>query len=154
MSTLSLDKTNPSEIAPLNRADFGTAKELYQSFGAVVPSNITQSVLEDPRFWSFVSDRIKFGAECRVYDGAGTLYGLVYFAKADGFNVNPQVIYLKSDLKPSARHSESEKYITENRGNLGWCVVERETNTVVKERMPTKAAAEKELLDLKRALSR
>ena len=154
-NTLSLSGVPaPAAVTPLGRDFFGTAKTRMQSFHATVPAGTSKETLEDPKFWSFVASSIQFGAICEIMDEAAAMYAKVIFIRSDGINtVVPRVLYM-IPLAPITTPEAAARYVTGQRADKGWCVIEVETDRIVKDRLPNKATAEKELADLLRAQAR
>ena len=142
-------------MTPIKSAEFQTAEHRFRRFDCTVSSSIKKEDLEDPALWVNVAPKLNQGDEVRVIadDYSFIAYLLVTFSR--GTDARLKIIsgldLLEEDEEPTEVES---KYDIKLKGQLKYCLINKETGENIKENIPTKAEAYRELDDYLKALSR
>lgn len=144
------DKTEP-----LRLTEFGLAAHKYQLHNAVVPEGTTNETLQDPLFWANVRHKVRGHDEIRVVAEDGSFTALLLVSYADQFQVIAKIVW-RVDLEatnPAELSTAQSRYIVKVCGSLGWCLVDTETDTKLKTKLPSQSIAHRELEEHLRALA-
>jgi hypothetical protein len=143
------------KIEPLRMSHFGMAQHQYQQFNAEVKAGTTPEQLEDPHFWSHVKQKLRLFDEIRVIAEDSSFLAKVLVTFADGNRVRTKVVYgveLEA-ADPEQIMDEESRYYIKQRGRLGWCVIDRQTDQNIREGIRTRSDAMRELEDHLKALA-
>lgn len=147
-----------SKINPLQRhaSAFGLAAHQYRQFHATVPDGTTVDELKSPDFWALVKNDLSQYCEIRCVSTDGSFYALVLITYVDAISAIPRVLFAfkEEPISPTAHAQQQQRFYAERRGNLGWCVIDRETNKPLRERLANQSDAIREIEELARAHSK
>lgn len=141
-------------IDPLRTDEFGLVTHRVTQFDANVPGHTSKEDLESPEFWVNVANKLIMGSEirCLADDMSFVAYGICTFVQGSTAKIKINVIHKLDQVNYDDYDSNAGAYETKLRGPKKWCIVKSTTGEVIKEDMPTKAIAEKELEDYQKAL--
>ena len=144
------------KIEPLRRGDCGFAHHRYQRYDATVKPGTTKEQLVDPELWVNVATPMNPGDEIRVRADDDSFTALLHVTYSVGNKVRLKLIYLAEldEVDYDEMHESTSDYEIKMRGQMKWCIVQKSTGDVIKELIPTKLEAEKELDQLLKALAR
>lgn len=142
-----------TKVTPIKGKEFQTAEHRYSRFDCVVPMGVTKNDLENPGLWVNVAPRLRMFDEVRVVaeDHSFVAYLIVTFSQ--GTDARLKIIG-GADLDGEEIDIPASKYEIKLRGPLKWCLMNNETGECIKDGIPKKSDAYRELEDYVAALSR
>jgi len=143
-----------SHIVPLRPDRFGQFQHTVQQFNAYVPAGTSRAEIEDGRYWAHVAGQVSVFSEIRVICEDGSYYAKLLIVFKNGTDIKLHCLaYTELDAVEEL-DEEGEFFVKSCGAVLGWCIVRRDDGHRVKEKMPTQAAALRELSDYLKALGR
>jgi hypothetical protein len=134
--------------------EFQTAEHRYSRFDCLLPAGVTQGDLENPALWVNIAPRLKMFDEVRAVaeDHSFVAYLIVTFSQGTDARLK---ITSGADLAGNEDiEVPTSKYEVKLRGPKKWCLMNNETGECIKEGIPKKSDAYRELEDHIAALSR
>ena len=146
-------KVEAKQISPVNNRDFGLRDHKYRSFSCVVPVGTEREDLEDPKLWVNVAGQIKIGDEVRVVAEDFTYVAYLICTFSLGTDCRMKILS-GTDLEGEQTIKlGSGKYDIALRGTKKFVVYNTENGDIIKENIPTKLEAQRELDDYVKALA-
>jgi hypothetical protein len=140
--------------SPLTTACYGLAEHTFRRHSVIPPANYTTADLESPITWAHLRTKFKMHDEIRAIAEDGSWIANLLVVAADNGVVRVKELFrLPIDLGAVAK-AEQHRYVVQQRGSQGWCVVDTEENRVIRQGCKAKSDAEKQLEDHLLALSR
>ena len=141
-----------SKIDPVKPAEFQLAEHRFRRFDCFVPAGLKNKDLEDPALWVHVAPQMKQFDEVRAIaeDHSFVAYLMVMFSQGSDARLK---IVNGADLDDVTEiESSNERYKVQLRGVKKYVLYDANTSEIIKENIPTKAKAYKELEDYVLAL--
>jgi hypothetical protein len=141
-------------VAPLRPSAFQLQQFAYRQHSAVIPVGVSIESVLDPKnaYFSLVGRNIQYGDEIRALAEDGSYVAVLFVTFADGSNIHTHVVS-HTELTPV-----SEEVVTDYKiilaGPKKYCIRRESDGQIVKEGIANKLAAERELADYVKALSR
>lgn len=134
---------------------FGLASHKYTCHDAIVSGRKTEEQILQPTFWALVAFKLKAGDEIRVLadDCSFRAELLVTYAHGTEIRVVPLDFQELEEVDYTALDAKFGGYEIKLRGVRKWCVIKIESGEVVKDYIPTQAAAAKYLEEHLRAFA-
>ncbi|MES9841223.1 MAG: hypothetical protein ABW134_11775 [Candidatus Thiodiazotropha endolucinida] len=142
-----------SKIKPIPPINVQLAQHAYRMFNVAVPGKISKKDITNPVLFEHVAKQLTLFSELRVIADDGSFMARLLVMYVSGTDVIARVIeYHEFEELDYSRDNVGE-YFTHLRGPKRWCIVKRSDGSVVKENMPDKATAERELGEYLKALA-
>lgn len=157
MAELALDPHK--RISPLLRSKMMVASHARTVHVAYIEYGATKEKLLEPDFWKHVSTSLRIGDRIELYCEAGTFYG-----EAIVLNTGVSAALIKilnwheltgyDDREPAQDPLRDQYIVKWGNPTTQWRIIRTADNEVVKEHLPTKEVAYRELDDYIKALHR
>ena len=145
-----------NKIEPLRRGECGLAHHKYQRYDATVKQGTEKGDLTNPDLWVNVAAPFNAGDEIRVRCEDDSFTALLYVTFSVSNKVRLKMIYFVEleDVDHDKLSEGLSDYQVKLCGAKKFCIQQISTGEFIKENIPTKLEAEKELDDLLKALAR
>ena len=142
------------QIQPIPATRFGLATHKYRQFSLEVPPEIEVEDITNPRLYEHIAKQLEVGSEIRILHDELDWIANVLVTYVNGPVVHVALLGEPIMLDQAVIDStEGEEFGIKLRGQRRWCIVHMATGEVVKEQIPNKAAAMKELQEYRNALA-
>jgi hypothetical protein len=147
-------KEKIEKVDPIRTTSFGLAEHSYRSFNAIAPSATTENELTNPKLWTLIAAQLRPGDEIRVVDEAAEWVAKLFVTYAQGSIVRVKITDYKRFGAEDAIEDDGidNRFEAKQKGVLGWCIVDKTTNENIKQNIPSRVEAERELEDYIKAL--
>ena len=145
-----------------NQRDFGLAKHRFNYHDANYPRKLTPQQLTDSALWTAVAqNHLRPGDEVRVIAEDNSFYArLLVLAKSANiarmfvleYIEMDTVVRINNDVMDGA--TDSDPFHIKLRGPRKWCIVNRQTQQVIKEDIATQHEALRDLAEYRQALGK
>ncbi len=144
--------TETSKVIPFRPGSCQLAEHKYRRHNVTVPTAVAN--LENHELWTHVAVTLSPGDSVRVLAEDFSMVAELIVTFRQG-TVAKLVQVWRKDLEAVDQSADAVegKFVVRLRGPKKWCIVNNETSEVVKELIPTQAAAFKELEEYLRALA-
>jgi hypothetical protein len=134
-----------TEITPINPSEFKLREHSFQRFSMVVPRKMTPDELTNQKLYEHVANKITPFSEIRVVSEDGSFRAELLVIFVAGTDVKTRVFQYTEFENISYDDEDSSEYFVKLCGPKRWCIKKRSDGTNIKEDIPDKAAAEREL---------
>ena len=141
------------DISPLKPNELTLATHMHQSLAATLPNPLSKKQLQDPKLWQFVTSKIVPGAEIRVTDKTCSMFARLFVIFSDQRNVRVEVLEYHTFESPKKPTEQKEEFEVKWRGTR-FCIMQRGKSEPIKDNIPNKEVAERELAEYRAALAR
>lgn len=143
-------------IIPINTTRFGLAEHSYQRFSARVAAGTTKKELEAPEFWAHVRSKLRTFDEIRVVWDDGSAVATLLVAFGDRQAIYCKVIAMAEldQVDVEELQNQQQRFECRQKGVLKWTIVDNQDGSIIKQDMPSRAIAERELEEYLRAQAR
>jgi len=117
-------------LQPINRTALQFMRYASQEHSAVVPSSLTKEDLTDPDLWAHVRPTLNAFDEIRIIPENGRYRAKVFITRVDGKNLRLELIE-HQEFNEVKRERKASIFDIEQKGQLGWCIINTDTNEVV-----------------------
>lgn len=140
-------------ISPVNNRDFGLADHKYRSFNCVVPAGTKREDLESPLLWVHVANQIREFDEVRVVAEDHSFVAKLICTFSLGTDCRMKVMSGVDLEVQDLVDMPNGKYEIKLHGAKKYVIRNAETGDIIKENLPTKVEAQRELDDYVKALA-
>lgn len=144
-----------AKIEPLRPSRFALGEHAFNTYNALVVEGVTlQDILDSKNYFAHVSRKLRVGDEVRLLAEDGTWIARLYVRHADGSDIRVHPIdhvSFEDKIEPTDVH---EGYRIDLCGPKKFCIRNADDGSIIKEGIPTRVEAQRELNDLITALAR
>ena len=142
------------QIQPIQSNRFGLAPHKFLQFSLEAPASTEIDDITNPKLYEHVAKQLSVGDEIRILHDEMEWRAEVMVTYVNGPVVHVALLGEPIMLDQAVIDStEGEEFGIKLRGQRRWCIVHMATGEVVKEQIPNKAAAMKELQEYRNALA-
>ena len=150
-------RAQPKQIEPVRPIDCKLAEHAFRVHAVILRKETRVTGAEDltnPVLYEHISRNLRAFDQVQFLDEAGTFWATVLITYAQGSMVRASVLhFVQLDTLDVETVDPDSDYEIRLRGPLRWCVIKRSTGESVKENLPDKAAALRELMDIRKAMA-
>jgi len=150
-------RSKPQQIEPVRPSDCKLAEHAFRVHAVILRGETRVTGAEDltnPVLYEHISRNLRAFDQVQFLDEGGAFWATTLITFVQGSMVRASVLHFvhldRVDIETTIPDSDYEIRL---KGPLRWCVIKRSTGESVKENLPDKAAALRELMDIRKAMA-
>ena len=147
-----MQRTMGKTLEPIRPQDYQLAEHAYRRHSVETESIISRDDVANPVLYEHIGRNLRIGDEIRVLGKDMSYVAGVIVTFAQGSMVRVSIREYQ-ELDKVDEDTEEDDYTVKLCGRKRWCLIKISTNETIREDIPSKVAALKELNDFRRSMA-
>jgi hypothetical protein len=146
------ERQDSKKLEPIRISDYALAEHGFRRHSVMVRAGVGKDDITNPVLYEHIARNLRFGDEVRILHEEMEWYAMVLVTYASGTDIRVLVLnFVPCDevkVEP-----QTDDYDVRHRGPRNWCLIKISTGEVIRDNLPNKAAAMKELAEHRTAMA-